>query len=241
MKKILVIEDEPPVRANILELLEAEEFEAVGAENGFIGAIWAQEHLPDLIICDVMMPEVDGYEVLSALRQVPTTATIPFIFLTAMADKADIRQGMDLGADDYLTKPFTRAELLGAIYSRFSKQAVILQQFKTERDRVETLQQKVQELQQSVNSQGEVLQQLQQEVRDAMPKLNMAIGLLKGIGPGMQRERCVEILQQSCQVEIALLNQMPYLRSFLEPENLLLLQQLNVIKDNSPSPAGADN
>lgn len=241
MKKILVIEDEPPVRANILELLEAEEFEAVGAENGFIGALWAQEHLPDLIICDVMMPEVDGYEVLSALRQVPTTATIPFIFLTAMADKADIRQGMDLGADDYLTKPFTRAELLGAVASRFSKQEVIMQQFQTERDRALTLQQKVQELQQSVNSQGEVLQQLQQEVRDAMPKLIMAIGLLKGIGPGMQRDRCVEILQQSCQAEIALLNQMPNLQSFLEPENLLLLRQLNVVKENSPSPAGADN
>lgn len=239
MKKILVIEDEPPVRANILELLEAEDFEAVGAENGFIGAMWAQEHLPDLIICDVMMPEVDGYEVLSALRQVPTTAAIPFIFLTAMADKADIRQGMDLGADDYLTKPFTRAELLGAISSRFSKQAVMMQQFQTERDRAETLQQKVQELQQSIDSQGEVLQQLQQEVRHAMPKLNMAIGLLKGVAPGMQRDRYVEVLQQSCQAEIALLKQMPNLQNFLDPETLMLLQQLNLLVDDK-SPAGAD-
>lgn len=241
MKRILVIEDEPPVRANILELLEAEDFEAVGAENGFIGAMWAQEHLPDLIICDVMMPEVDGYEVLSALRQVPTTATIPFIFLTAMADKADIRQGMDLGADDYLTKPFTRAELLGAISSRFSKQEAIASKFKTERERVATLQQKVRELQQSVDSQGEILQQLQQEVRDAMPKLSMAIGLLRGIGPGMQRDRCVEILQQSCQAEIALLNQMPHLQNFLEPGNLTLLRELNVVKDAAPSPLAAEN
>lgn len=241
MQKILVIEDEPPVRANILELLEAEDFEAVGAENGFIGAMWAQEHLPDLIICDVMMPEVDGYEVLSALRQEPATATIPFIFLTAMADKADIRQGMDLGADDYLTKPFTRAELLGAIASRFSKQKVIMQQFKTEHERAEMLQQKVQELQQSVDNQGELLQQLQQEVRHAMPKLSMAIGLLKGIGAGMQRDRCVEILQQSCQAEISLLNQMPNLQNFLDPENLMLLQQLNLVNNNSPSPMGADN
>ena len=134
MKKVLVIEDESAVRANILELLEAEDFEAVGAENGFIGAIWAQENLPDLIICDVMMPEVDGYEVLSALRQVSETAAIPFIFLTAMVDKADIRQGMDLGADDYLTKPFTRAELLGAMASRLNKQEVVMKHYQTERD-----------------------------------------------------------------------------------------------------------
>ncbi len=240
MKKILVIEDEPAVRANILELLEAEDFNTVGAENGFIGAMWAQEHLPDLIICDVMMPEVDGYEVLSALRQVPATATIPFIFLTAMVDKADIRQGMNLGADDYLTKPFTRAELLGAVTSRFSKQEVVMQQYQTERERAEILQQKVQKLQQSVDSQGEILQQLQKEVRHAMPKLSMAIDLLKGIGQGMQRDRCVDILQKSCQAEISLLNQMPHLQNFLEPETLLLLQKLNLLETVSSS-AGIDN
>lgn len=148
MSKILVIEDESAVRANILELLEAEDFEAVGAENGFMGAMWAQENLPDLIICDVMMPEVNGYEVLSALRQVPETAAIPFIFLTAMVDKADIRQGMNLGADDYLTKPFTRAELLGAMASRLNKQEVVMKHYQTERDRTESLQKKVIELQQ---------------------------------------------------------------------------------------------
>ena len=78
MKKILVIEDEPIVRSNILELLEGEDYDAVGAENGVIGAMSAREHLPDLIICDVMMPELDGYGVLTALRQDPATATIPF-------------------------------------------------------------------------------------------------------------------------------------------------------------------
>ncbi len=232
MKKILVIEDEPAVRANILELLEAEDFEAVGAENGFMGAMWAQEYLPDLIVCDVMMPEVDGYEVLSALRQVPATAAIPFIFLTAMVDKADIRQGMDLGADDYLTKPFTRLELLGAINSRFNKQQVVMNQYQTERERSESLQKKVIELQQSVDSQSEVLQQLQQEMRNTVPKITMAIKFLKSIQPGAQRDRCIEILQQSCQSEIALLNQ-PHLQKFLAPEDLTMLRQLNLISTNS--------
>jgi two-component system, OmpR family, alkaline phosphatase synthesis response regulator PhoP len=236
MKKILVIEDEPAVRANILELLEAEDFDAVGAENGFIGAMWAQEHLPDLIICDVMMPEVNGYEVLGALREVPATAAIPFIFLTAMVDKADIRQGMDLGADDYLTKPFTRTELLGAIGSRFNKQQVVMQQYQTERERAENLQKKVLELQQHVENQEEVLKQLQQEVRNTVPKITMAIGFLKSIQPGERRDRCIEILQKSCQSELALLNQ-PNLQKFLAPEDLALLRQLNLITITADLPS----
>ena len=152
MKKILVIEDQPLVRANILEILELEEFDVVGAENGFFGTLWAQEHLPDLIICDVMMPEIDGYQVLGALRQNSTTATIPFIFLTAMADKADIRRGMELGADDYLTKPFTTNELLTAIATRFAKHEAVMQQYNTERERTEALQQKLQKLQQGTDT-----------------------------------------------------------------------------------------
>lgn len=125
MKKILIIEDEQPVRANILERLKIEGFNAIAAENGIIGVQMALTHVPDLIICDVMMPELDGYGVLTALRQNPLTETIPFIFLTAKSDKADLREGMSLGADDYLTKPFRSKELLQAIATRLEKQAVI--------------------------------------------------------------------------------------------------------------------
>ncbi|MBD2128734.1 response regulator [Microcoleus sp. ZQ-A2] len=125
MKKILVIEDEQSVRENLLDLLDAEDFEAIGAGNGKVGVELANTHLPDLIICDVMMPELDGFGVLTALRSSPVTETIPFIFLTAKSDKMDLRQGMSLGADDYLTKPFTRTELLGAILVRFEKKATL--------------------------------------------------------------------------------------------------------------------
>lgn len=128
MTKILVIEDEHLVRENIVERLEAEDYDTVSAENGLDGVLLAQEHRPDLIICDVMMPEIDGYGVLSVLRKEPVTATIPFIFLTAKADKMDLRYGMELGADDYLTKPFTKTELLGAIATQLEKKAVVEQQ-----------------------------------------------------------------------------------------------------------------
>ncbi|MEC4892762.1 MAG: response regulator [Oscillatoria sp. PMC 1051.18] len=128
MTKILLIEDEEAIRENILDLLDAEDFETFAAPNGNIGISLATEKLPDLIICDVMMPEVDGHDVLKTLRSNPRTATIPFIFLTARADKVDLRQGMELGADDYLTKPCTPDELMRAIAIRLEKKALLHQE-----------------------------------------------------------------------------------------------------------------
>lgn len=115
MTKILVIEDEETVRENILELLDAEGFEAIAAENGRIGLELAKRYLPDLILCDVRMPELDGYGVLTALRSEVTTTEIPFLFLTAKAAKTDLSYGLELGATAYITKPFTLSELLDAI------------------------------------------------------------------------------------------------------------------------------
>ena len=131
MKKILVIEDEQIIRENILKLLKAEGFDVTGAENGTQGLNAAVSNLPDVIICDVMMPELDGYGVLMALRSNPVTATLPFVFLTGKAKRSEMRQGMELGADDYLTKPFTKAELVGAISSRLKKQEAVARQYNT--------------------------------------------------------------------------------------------------------------
>lgn len=127
MTKILVIEDEAESRDIFIDSLEAEGFEAIAAQNGLVGIQQAQAHLPDLVLCDIMMPELDGYGVLTTLRQNPQTAMIPFIFLSAKTSKTEIRQGMNLGADDYLTKPSTVEELLEAIATRLEKQAAIRQ------------------------------------------------------------------------------------------------------------------
>lgn len=229
MKKILVIEDEPSVRANILEILELEDYNGVGAENGLIGVLWALEHLPDLILCDVMMPELDGHGVLTTLRQEPATATIPFIFLTAMADKNDLRQGMLLGADDYLTKPFTSDELLSSIAARFEKQEAVIQQYSSEIEKASLLQRKLEELQQSVDAKDKLLQKTQQELHYFLSKVNMALNVLKHTSEGTKRDRCVHILQEACNGEMALLNQMPSLLDFLTPENASLLRELNIV------------
>jgi CRP-like cAMP-binding protein len=121
MKKVLIIEDNEDVRENVADMLELANYQVFTAENGEMGLIRAKQFKPDLIVCDIMMPGMDGYEVLHALGEEHSTATIPFIFLTAKTDKADVRTGMNLGADDYLTKPFEEKELLDAVSCRLKK------------------------------------------------------------------------------------------------------------------------
>src|SRR6266481_2426916 len=123
MKKILVIEDEPEMRRNLATILRMEDFQPFTAENGRAGLESVRANKPDVILCDVMMPELDGYGVIAALRADPETVSIPFIFLTAKGEKPDIRAGMNLGADDYLTKPVAKTDLLAAIHSRLERAA----------------------------------------------------------------------------------------------------------------------
>ena len=127
MKTILVIEDDRSIRKNLIRMLNQSGFDVLVAEQGKQGVELAELHLPDLIVCDILMPELDGFGVLAALRQNPETVAIPFIFLSARSDLDEIRQGMNLGADDYLTKPFTAQQLLATIQTRLEKQAAIAQ------------------------------------------------------------------------------------------------------------------
>src|SRR5690349_8046421 len=121
MKKILVIEDEPETLQNLVLMLEMEGFKPLSATNGRAGLAVAKRELPDVILCDVSMPELDGYGVLEKLRADEATVAIPFIFLTAKGDKKDFRTGMNLGADDYLTKPASAEEVLAANNARLDR------------------------------------------------------------------------------------------------------------------------
>jgi DNA-binding response OmpR family regulator len=124
MKKILIIEDNIEIRENTGEILSLAGYEVISAENGKVGVDMATRQSPDMIICDIMMPELDGYGVLHILSKKETTAGIPFIFVTAKTEKSDIRKGMELGADDYLTKPFSDMELLNAVEARLKKHEI---------------------------------------------------------------------------------------------------------------------
>ena len=128
-KKILLIEDDRIMRENTAELLELSGYDVGVAENGKVGLELVKDFQPELIVCDVMMPELDGYGVLYILSKEPETAAIPFIFLTAKTEKEDLRKGMNLGADDYLTKPFEDMELLDAVESRLKKFEIVKKEF----------------------------------------------------------------------------------------------------------------
>lgn len=121
MKKVLVIDDSPEIRMIIEESLNMFGFETVLAEDGESGILMARQHLPQLIICDVNMPRLDGWGTLAELRAHESTATIPFMFLTGAVERPNFRRGMEMGADDYLTKPFTPSELLAAVNARLEK------------------------------------------------------------------------------------------------------------------------
>lgn len=125
MKKILLIEDDAVLRENTAELLELSAYQVTTASNGKIGLSLAKNQTFDLVVCDIMMPELDGYGVLEALSKNQETKQIPFIFLSAKTERQDVRKGMNLGADDYITKPFSEDELISAIESRLAKVAIL--------------------------------------------------------------------------------------------------------------------
>ena len=129
MKSILVIDDNKDIRENTAEILDLAGYKTFTAENGKKGVELALKEKPDVIVCDIMMPELDGYGVLHLLRKNPEASNIPFIFLTAKTERSDFRKGMEMGADDYVTKPFEDIELLNAIEMRLKKAEVMKQKY----------------------------------------------------------------------------------------------------------------
>ncbi|WP_414518643.1 response regulator transcription factor [Nostoc sp. PCC 9305] len=238
-KKILVIEDEAQICSNIQQILSFSDFNTITANNGLEGLRLAKTEQPDLICCDVMMPELDGYGVLTALRQDPVTESIPVIFLTAKVDRGDLRQGMELGADDYLTKPFSMDELLKAIQvrlDRVEKPALIKQQYEQEHQKntklkqeIEINSQKLQESQHLAEICNEVLQKLLQDLGNPLSNMNMAIYMLKKAQSDVERDRYLSILQQEYAREMMLLNEMKNLQTLLTPENAKILQNFNLL------------
>jgi PAS domain S-box-containing protein len=128
MKTILIIEDDQTLRENTAEFLTEEGYNVIFAEDGLVGVQLAMKHLPDLILCDIMMPNMNGYDFFKTIQQIKATSTIPLVFLTAKTEREDIRTGMQLGADDYITKPFDLNELLQTIKVRLEKHDKLLQQ-----------------------------------------------------------------------------------------------------------------
>lgn len=164
MKTILIIEDDAILRGNTAELLLLSDYEVLTASNGKTGVEIALKHLPDLIICDIMMPEMDGYQVLDTLTNHERTRYIPFIFLSAKTKHKEVRKGMDLGADDYLTKPFEEEDLLNSVETRISKAKIMTDRQSADQGGVEESLSNLNQLKNFFCDEGEVVQFKKDEI-----------------------------------------------------------------------------
>lgn len=196
MQKVLVIEDEKAVRENLTTLLTESGYTVTACENGFLGAISALDSTPDLILCDVMMPDMDGFEVLQALRKNSDTAFIPFIFLTARADNESSRNAMNLGADDYIAKPYEITDLLRVIEVNLKKRSY-LENLYTVRNR-----------------------------QNAINKILVAIYALENIECQAIKAKSLELLRIVCDTEVELLSKTKDLENVLSPHDLEMFYRL---------------
>jgi DNA-binding response OmpR family regulator len=224
MKKILVVEDERVLQKNIIKILRLEGFEVIGADDGASGVACARQESPDLIVCDVMMPEMDGYQMLKTLQEDVNTALIPFIFLTAKTDRSDMRQGFEMGADDYLVKPFDADELLRAIEARFKKQEMMV-------TRLSSLSEELGRLQEFLDAKDGLMTNLNQELRRPMSNIKMALTMLQNQKTPEAQERYISILEEEFSREISLLNQVEEMQKLLTPENVTLLRQFHLLQN----------
>jgi len=226
---VLVIDDEDTIRDNIAELLEQEQFSVIQAETGQQGIEQASNQLPHLIICDVMMPDIDGFRVLETLRQTPETSLIPFIFLTVKDSHQHYREGMELGADDYLFKPFNNEELIRAIYTRLEKQSNLLERSPLDNHQLKSLRSTLSELQRTREMEKDLFSNFAQDLRSSLSKVNLAIDLLKQEPDQTKRERYLQVLKEECHWEMELLNKVEELQTLLTPENINFLQRYNLL------------
>jgi two-component system, OmpR family, alkaline phosphatase synthesis response regulator PhoP len=229
MTKILIIEDTDDVRNNIQEILELENFKTIVAKNGRIGVDLAMKEHPDLIISDISMPKMDGYQVLTILRNHAKTAIIPFIFLTAQSVHQNRRQGMELGANDYLTKPFTCDELLNAVRTQLERSEIITKYYFSRHQEYQTFNKKIQNLQTFNQTKDRIFESFTTELRQTVAKINIALTTIQSLPDGVIRDRHLEILRAECQQEINLLNEVEGLHKFLTPDNVSFLKQFNLL------------
>jgi DNA-binding response OmpR family regulator len=224
MSSILVIEDDAETLENIEEVLELQNFRTLATNNSLTGLELAKAEAPDLVICDVGMPRLDGFEVLTELRQHIGTATIPFIFLTGMSDRNSLKRGMELGADDYLTKPFTNDELVSAVNRCLEKHTRLVEQYEAKVREVEQLKKQLQISQEMAELNSILLQKLSQGLRHPVSNVSIATFMLKQNLSEADFVRYVAILEEECARSTSLLNEVSGLQEYLNPSKLNLLR-----------------
>lgn len=237
MEKILVIDDDADVRENLSEILSMADYEVATAANGEEGIALAKDLRPDLILCDVFMPILDGYDVLECIQSIPDIALTPLIFLTGNSEPRQLRQGMELGADDYIIKPFEVANLLASIQARLVKQAKIKHKLEEEKNITRQFQKLVQESQKNVLDRDNMilvkdrlLNKIVEKLGDTINKINLVASLLETSADSpTQQTKYMTILKEETTHQTRLLDEVMELQSLLKPENLEILQRYNLL------------
>jgi two-component system, OmpR family, alkaline phosphatase synthesis response regulator PhoP len=229
MKTVLIIEDDVDILENIQDVLEQQDYQTITATDSALGVRLSRRSDPDLVLCDVMMPKLDGYGVLSEMRQHQVTATTPLIFVTGKSERAEVRRGMDLGADDYLTKPFTTSELLSAVKSCLGKQERLARQYSMESQKAKLLTQQVRDYQELADANHAMFQKMSQDLRHPFSNINIALWMVRSTESETERDRFLKILHEECARGTALLNEVARMQEFLTLDKFNVLRQLRML------------
>jgi two-component system, OmpR family, alkaline phosphatase synthesis response regulator PhoP len=223
-KNILVIEDDLEILANVEEILELQEFDTVSATDGSLGLRLAKRQLPDLVVCDVMLPRLDGYSILQELRQHEETSATPFIFLSAKSQRADVRRAMELGADDYIMKPFTGGELIKSVNVCLDKYETLI----TRQVPDSPLPCVIQDLSEAHLV---LLEHLTENLRRPIANISVAAHMLRRATSEAERDRYLSILEEEITRQGAILNHSAQTQELLSTSGLNVLRQLGLLKN----------
>lgn len=224
VKKVLIIESEDAVRNAIAEFLESKNFRIIPATTGEKGIDIALEELPDLIVCNLVLPDGEGYQVLEAVRYKKETQSIPFIVITDKPSRQSYRIAMESGADDYLVQPFTNQELIEAMKSRLRRKEDLEKKYQTE---IKQVKKQLDSKQEKEKIQEEVLNNLFTDVKGKLGKIKLAIHLLQTSKSSQKQRIYLELLEEECFAMIDLINRVSELRVLLTPDHLELIQRYN--------------
>ncbi len=231
-KTILVIEDERATRDNLLNFLNSEDFNAIGAENGSIGVELAKSNIPDLIICDILMPEMDGYDVLFYLEQNPETSSIPFIFLTVTNEEDFLAHNDCLNQEDYLRKPVTTEQLRRAIQAKLNEKENNL--VKYEKDiKLEEMREKIYKMEEYCQAKDLLLTSLSENLKKYLPTLKKDLNNLRSSSASLDENNRINQIQKDFAKILSLVSQVSDLQQILTPENYKLLEQFKLFKSTN--------
>jgi two-component system, OmpR family, alkaline phosphatase synthesis response regulator PhoP len=229
MKTVLIIEDDVDLLENMKAVLEQQDYQTFTTSDSSLGIRLSRRNDPDLVLCDVMMPRVNGYDVLTAIRQHQTTAATPVVFVTGKSERSAVRHGMNLGADDYLTKPFTTTELLEVVSGCLSRQEHLARQYALKSKEVERLTTQVKNLQDLASTNHSLFQRIAENLRHPFSNINLALSVVRETESEAERDRFLKILQEECDRGTALLNEAAGMQEFLTYDKFNVLRQLRIL------------